>query len=236
MKKIHKPTKEFFDTLGQYVYCYRGPDGEMKPLRIGEENYVGKGVGDRCLHHIKDKGYSMDDCFIVACNLEKFNLDKKDASFVLESFLISTFSPKDNSVSGHYKECFVMSSLSFLFENYQRGQRDMFKELHELVSSNPEVFDGKIAFSESRDTTYYIETDNKNTLQTYLGIQVKTTDPQISVKMKTNSDKIFQNLVEKMVDNLGDQYDLNTTGAKNTISFPVDTMEDAIEMWQSFTQ
>lgn len=231
-----RPTKEFFETLGQYVYCYRGPDGLLKPLRVGKENYMGKGVGDRCLHHIKDKGYDIEDCFIVARNLERFNLDKKDASFVLESFLISAYAPKDNSVSGHYKECFVMSSLSFLFENYQQGQRNMFQEMTELVSSNPEAFNGKIAFSETRGSSFYLETDNKNPLQAYLGLKVQTGEPQITMILKTNSDALYANLCNKMMENLGDRYELNTSGPKNQISFPVETMEDAIEMWQSFTQ
>jgi hypothetical protein len=231
MKK--RPTKEFFDTLGQYVYCYRGPDGEMKPLRIGEEKYVGKGIGDRCLHHIKDKGYSMDDCFIVACNLEKFNLDKKDASFVLESFLISTFNPKDNSVSGHYKECFVMSSLSFLFDNFVNDQRNMFKELNELVNSNPEVFDGTIGYTETRGSSFYLETGMRENV--YFGIKVQTKEPNVTVLLKANSDKFFAPLVEKVSSNLGDTYDLDTTSNKNVISFAVDTLEEAVSLWQSFT-
>jgi hypothetical protein len=218
-----RPTGEFFKTLGQYVYMYKGTS--ERPA------YVGKGVGDRCLHHLKDKDYSIEDCIIVAKNLEVFNLEKKDASFVLESYLISTLDPEDNSVSGHYKECFIMSSLNFLFNEYQEAQRDMFAELVELISNNPEAFKNRVGYTESRGTSYYVETGMREGV--YFGIKVQNKEPSVTVLIKSNSAAAFPSLVENVEKNLGSKYELDSTSTKNVISFPT-TIEDAVELWGSF--
>lgn len=219
-----RPSNAFFETLGQYVYMYKPNNSHPA--------YIGKGIGDRCLHHLKDKGYSLNDCIIVARNLEKFNLEKKDASFVLESYLISTLSPKDNSVSGHYKECFIMSDLSFLFGEYVDSQRDMFNELSELVNGNSDVFKGTMGYTETRNTSYYIETGMRENI--YFGIKVQTKEPQITCILKANNEKFFNALLEKVEGNLGLKYDLDTTSNKNQISFQVEQMEEAIQLWSSF--
>lgn len=221
-----RPSGAFFETLGQYVYMYKST--KTRP------SYIGKGVGDRCLHHLKDKGYKIEDCVIVAKNLERFNLEKKDASFVLESYLISTLSPKDNSVSGHYKECFIMSDLSFLFSNYVDSQRDMFGELTSLVNENPDVFKGTLGYTETRGTSFYLETGMRENI--YFGIKVQSKDPQITCILKSNNPSMFSALVEKTVDNLGDRYDIDSTSNKNQLSFPVETMEEAMELWSTFTK
>ena len=101
-----KPTAEFFDTLGLYVYEYLDEEGQIL--------YIGKGIGDRCLHHIDDKGYDIEHCYIVASNLEKF---ESKPSLLLESFLIKTRTPRDNLVSGHYTECFTMARVVSLFSD-----------------------------------------------------------------------------------------------------------------------
>jgi hypothetical protein len=64
---MHKPSGEFFSSLGQYVYQYVNRD-TLKPY------YTGKGNGDRCWAHVVDKGFSPEDCYIVARNLEIFEL------------------------------------------------------------------------------------------------------------------------------------------------------------------
>jgi len=222
--------KEFFSTLGQYVYCFRGPNGET--------NYIGKGVGDRCLHHIKDKGYSFEDCTIIARNLERFNLEKKDASFLLESYLISTLSPKDNSVGGHYKECFVMANLSFLFDEYSNSQRNMFNEMVEFVEHNRDAFNGTVGFTETRQTSFYLETGAKDNIYAGIKVSSKARDIPISFLVKAGSSapaSAFEDLRTKVVANLGDIYDLDTTSVKNTISFPVSSLDEAVELWESFS-
>lgn len=217
-----KPTAAFFDTLGNYVYIYRG-SGDTP-------SYVGKGVGGRCLHHLKDKGYSIDDCVIVARNLEKFKLDKKDASFVLESYLISTLSPEDNSVSGHYKDCFVMADLSKLFGSYVDSQRNMFMEISDLVLTNSEVFTN-IGYTETRASSYIIETPAKENI--YFGIKVQTKDPQITCYLKANGDKYFKSLVKQCEEVLS-EYTLDSKSNKNQINFQVESLEEAMELWTTF--
>ena len=218
-----RPTGVFFETLGKYVYMYRGTS--ERP------SYIGKGVGDRCLHHLKDKGYKIDDCIIVAKNLERFNLDKKDWSFVLESYLISTLNPEDNSVSGHYKECFIMKDLSFLFGEFVDSQRDMFEEMTTLVSDNPDVFKGTIGYTESRGTSYVIESGMRENI--YFRIKVQTKEPQVTVVFKANNPNFFQPLVKKLQSNLSDTYELDSTSNKNEVSFST-TIEDALELWSAF--
>ena len=219
-----KPTAAFFDTLGDYVYMYRS-----RTLGVGPA-YVGKGTGGRCLSHLKDKGYSIDDCVIVARNLEKFKLDEKDASFVLESYLIAHWSPEDNSVSGHYKDCFVMADLSKLFGSYVDSQRNMFSEISDLVLSNSEVFNN-IGYTETRASSYIIETPAKDNI--YFGIKVQTKDPQITCYVKANGDKYFKALVAKC-DEVLSEYTLDSKSNKNQINFQVESLEEAMELWTSF--
>lgn len=58
----------FWQTLGQYVYAY---------IENGKWLYVGKGNGNRAVQHITTKGYDIDNLYIVARNLEKFDISKK---------------------------------------------------------------------------------------------------------------------------------------------------------------
>lgn len=151
---MEKPTLEFFATLGQYVYQY--VDSE------GKSYYTGKGNGDRCWAHVADKGFNPEECVIVARNLEKFE-DKKDwQSFLLESYLIAIENPDGNSVSGHYKECFVMASLSSIFGNYQSDQYDMFDSLPEWYVENYDTFRGRLREVKLNATTAFFLSNARN--------------------------------------------------------------------------
>lgn len=221
---MKKPSGEFFDSLGQYVYAYID--------RItGEKKYVGKGHGDRCWAHVVDKEYDPADCVIIARNLERFEGKKDWQSFLLESYLISTESPKDNAVSGRYKECFVMTDLSFLFNTFQEGQRDMFAELVDFYGKHESVFRGTVGYTETRGTSFVIETGAKD--NKYFGIKISTREPQVSVYMKAKSGT-FDDLAKKVVANLGHKYDIDTTSNKDSLSFPVADLDEAIELWKSF--
>ena len=218
-----RPSSAFFETLGKYVYMYRGTS--ERPA------YIGKGVGDRCLAHLKDKGYKIEDCIIVAKNLEQFNLNEKDASFVLESYLISTLNPEDNSVSGHYKECFIMKDLSFLFGEYVDSQRDMFEEMTTIVSDNPDIFKGTVGYTESRQSSYVIESGMRENI--YFRFKVQTKEPNVTVIFKANNPTSFPALVKKLEKNLSDTYELDSTSNKNEVSFAT-TIEDALDLWKAF--
>jgi hypothetical protein len=149
---------EFFRSLGQYVYAYID-DGEIK-----EWEYVGKGNGNRGIQHIKSKGYNIDNLYIVARNLEKFENKQDWQSFLLESFIISTFNPKNNSVSGHYKECFVMAKFSEMFTEFKDSQYDNFAELPEWYLSNYSILKNRIGVMAFKKENVYIEGATKNSM------------------------------------------------------------------------
>jgi hypothetical protein len=139
-----KPSSEFFETLGEYVYEYINDDGEQL--------YIGKGIGDRCLHHLKSKKFKLQHCYIIACNLEKF----ETPAYCLESYLIATKNPERNSVSGHHKECFVMTSLSSMFSDFQAGKVDNFEEFPEWYTEHYDALRGKLRTLQINDSNYYI--------------------------------------------------------------------------------
>lgn len=147
----------FMESLGDYVYCYKDADGR--------ERYVGKGRGNRCLTHLNTKNYNIDDLWIVARNLERFNLDRKDASFVLESYLISTHQPEDNMVSGHHKDCFKMAKFSELFNVYKASQRDNFEALPDWYVTNYSKLSGRINVLTIKSDVTIIEFSRREQLQ-----------------------------------------------------------------------
>ena len=129
-----------------------------------------------------------------------------------------------------------MTDLSFLFEQYQSSQRNMFKELHEFHEKYEEVIGQNVGYSESRGTTWYIETGAKE--NKYFGIKVQTKEPEITVIIKVNKQdctEVYNKFVETLTDNLDSKYELDTSN-KNSVSFPVETLEEAVSFWKSFVR
>jgi hypothetical protein len=162
----------FWETLGQYVYGYMENDQFV---------YIGKGNGNRALSHTKTKDYNIDNLVIIARNLENFRDDKGDLqSFILESFLIATNDPRDNSVAGHYKECFIMAKFSELFEEFKKDQHDNFEKMPEWFSDNYEVFAGRLNVLTIKSTHHAMEFSTRQQMQPFLDI---TTEEQASLKV-----------------------------------------------------
>jgi hypothetical protein len=174
---MEKPSLEFFATLGQYVYQYIDADGKSY--------YTGKGNGDRCYAHVADKGFNPDECYIVARNLEKFEEKKDWQSFLLESYLIATQSPDGNSVSGHYKECFVMTSLSSMFTNFKSDQYDMFETLPVWYVENYDTFRGRLREVNLNATTAFFLSNARNKMYMMWWWSPNSDDP-IKVTFEVN--------------------------------------------------
>ena len=133
-----KPSGEFWNSLGLYVYGYQDPDSNTW-------EYIGKGVGDRAFHHVEDKGLLWENCYCIARNLEKFDDRNDPSSHAIESFLIDFFEPQLNRVSGRYqKECIVMASLSSMFTDFVAGQHDNFEAFPEWYHEHYDTLRGRL--------------------------------------------------------------------------------------------
>jgi hypothetical protein len=218
----------FWDTLGQYVYGY---------MEHGKFVYIGKGNRDRALSHTKTKGYDVANLVIIARNLERFSTDKDDIqSFILESFLISSNEPRDNSVSGHYKECFVMAKWSELFNEYNDSLHDNFSALPEWYTQNYELLVGKISQTivKSDSFTIYFTTGGKQIMPwlstnnddsvKFLRFDIQHNDPE--------KQKILVGKLKQFLTQLG--YEITLEGKKTyEVTSSVD-IDQALEIVNSF--
>jgi len=214
---------DFYKELGEYVYCYT-KDGTYK-----NAYYKGKGVDGRCTDHVRDKGYDINDCYIVARNLEKFR--RKSPSFLLESWLIWENDPQDNRVSGHYKECFIMQSLNFLRDEFDASQRDLYTETEEIRRRFPDDLSAtRLGRIETKGSISRIETPWKSSLQ--FGITLRTSSDKYQCQILTNGTaEKFAPKVEMFSEsfpNIAAEFE------DKSITWHVDTIEDAIDWWKMF--
>ena len=221
-----KPTLEFFETLGQYIYNYVN--------EYGVEIYVGKGVGDRCLAHLKDKGYSIEQCNIVARNLEKFN-DKP--SLLLESFLINQLNPSDNVVAGHYKECFKLASLSSMFSDFKSDQFDNFEQFPEwYVDNYQSAFKGRVREVKINSGTTFILSNARNSI--YMMWYWAPFEEEVKVTFEINygDDQKIEAIKNKIIEWLG-QNGYNEPfpdGKRQKLAVNCENIDAVIELFKKF--
>ena len=225
-----KPSGEFFQTLGQYVYKYVNDNGRII--------YCGKGNGDRCLAHLKDKDYSIENCYIIARNLEKFSGKKDGESFLLESYIIATETPEDNSVSGHYKECFIMKPLSQMFTDFQSEQHDNFETLPQWYLDNYPSFFGKLREIKINSGATFFLSSARNNMYIMWKWVPNSEDP-INVQFEINAqDDKLTSMKKQMKEWLkdGGYVKVSDKSKDNKMSVDVETIEEVIQLFELFWQ
>lgn len=220
-----KPTLEFFETLGQYIYQY---------VDNGKVLYIGKGVGDRCLAHLKDKGYDIDHCYIVARNLEKF---KDKPSLLLESYLINLQNPFDNIVAGHYKECFELASLSSMFSDFKSDQFDNFEKFPDwYVDNYQSVFKGCIAKIEIRSSSILTISAPRNSM--YMMWYWSPSEEIIKVTFEINQgdDQKLEIIKNKMFDwlSINGYNEPFPDGKRQKLAVNCDNIDEVIKLFKKF--
>ena len=224
--------QEFFDTLGQYVYGYKTVDGK-------DFKYIGKGNGSRGISHIKTKGYKLEDCYIIAKNLERFENKEDWQSFLLESFLISTNNPKDNSVSGHYKECFVMAKFSELFGEYVSNLYDNFESLPEWYVENYNKLKGRVGQLVIKSNVTYFESVTRNQFQVSWYYYAQAENKPFTMKFSIwAKDEKWEERKNQLVVFLGsegyEEENLVPIGSRGAFELNVSSVEAAIDLLDKF--
>ena len=216
----------FYDTIGpHYVYGYW--------CRVEEEwKYIGKGVGDRIAHHVKDKGYDIDDAFVLVQNLP----DDKSAAQI-ESLLIYLHDPRDNKVSGHHSEKIVMTSLSSMFKEYTDGQYDHFESFPEWYSENYDLFRGKLREVKINSGSCFLLSNARNAI--YMMWYWYHDQENVKVTFEVNQDgdrleKTQDQLIEWLMANGVDKDNIVPDGKKQKMAVVVNDIQSAIELFEEF--
>lgn len=221
---LSKPSSDFFESLGYYVYGYR---------KNSKWLYIGKGVGDRAYAHVKEKGYDWKDCRILARNLERFhNGDIQSASktaLAVESLLINIKETRDNKVNGHYNEVFEMSLFAEIWTEHKNSMRTPAIEVGNIISENEEIR-MNVGFTETRANSFVIETKAREGV--YFSILGDTKLDSYSIRVKSESKERESKIRETLLE---EGYEMIGTPKKSmgTI-FSVDNLEDAIYLWEEF--
>ena len=213
-----------WETLGQYVYGYK-EDGKWV--------YIGKGNKNRAQSHVGDKGYNIKDLYIIARNLERF--DKRDyQSFLLESFLITNESPRDNSVSGHYKECFIMAKMSELFNEFEKSQHDNFESQPDWYVENYNIFKGRLNVYVVKSHHHLLEFETTHKMQPVLEI---TTDDEVLLKIMIHAkDDVLETRKEQLY-TFCEEFgvtDIKEVGVRNHFNIGVKNKEMAFKFIEDF--
>ena len=218
----------FWETLGpHYVYGYKEEDTDSW-------KYIGKAVGNRVTHHVAEKGYDLEDAYILAKNLA----DDKTAAAV-ESLLISIHQPTDNIVKGHHTERFEVSKLKGLFKGFADSQRNYHFEKGEFLERHRETFYSSLGGANSSGQGFTLYSSLRDATQTVINVSKDGIQFQFKVYQTTNAElaeDLFEKLKEIIVGPLSENYELSISPAKSggIISFYVETEDEAIDLWSDF--
>jgi hypothetical protein len=191
---------------------------------------VGKGLGDRVYQHVKEKEYDWEDAVILDRNCEQWG-DGDTIAFMNEGKYIKMYNPRDNKVSGHHKkEYYIMARFDGLFSVYQDGKRNMVEEMYEFVTNNSIVKNNLGPTTTRPSGTWEVETGAREGV--YFGILVNVKSG-ISVRIKTKSDEKMSFFRGEMTD-----YEIidEGTGAEATVTYAVDDLDIALELWTAFVR
>ena len=216
--KQQKPTGEFFEKLGHYVYAYISRE-------TGEWLYIGKGLGARVYDHVKEKEYDWEDAYLLDRNCENWG-DGNKVALNKEGTYIKLFNPRDNKQAGHHKEeYYIMSRFDGLFAAHQDGQRIMVNEMAEFINANPIVLNN-LGPTTSRPTgSWEVESGAHDSV--YFGI-LYNMKSGFSFRIKTKDDEKMGLLKGIMT-----EYVIITegTGDEKTVTYAVDDAEAVLELW-----
>jgi hypothetical protein len=195
--------KAFWDSLGKYVYGYKDAEGNWE--------YIGKGTGRRIKSHVKSKELDLDNAWIIARNLEDFEGKTDSHSFSIESLLIEIYNPALNSVSGHYKENFVMASLKGLFGDYVSGELNYHYEMVDCLERHRDKLENLVSYTQSNNNGYTIRSGTRNGHSVHMDfsdgeyvISVTVASPRGSTIEQDRARA--KTLHENIVKGLGDDY------------------------------
>jgi hypothetical protein len=218
---------KFFDEVGpHYVYGYWCRDHE-------EWKYIGKGVGDRVTHHVKDKGYDINDAFILVQNLP----DDQCAAHI-EALLIEQHHPRDNKVRGHHSEKIIMTSLSSMFKEYTDGQYDHFEKFPDwYLESYDEVFRGRLREVKINSGSCFILSNARNAIYMMWYWYHDADTVKITFEVNQDGDKLEstqEQLVEWLAANGIDRDDVQPDGKKQKMAVVVNDVQTAVELFKEF--
>jgi hypothetical protein len=158
----------------------------------------------------------------------------------LESFLIAVDNPTDNSVAGHYKECFVMASLSSVFGEYQTEQYDNFAKFPDWYVENYEDFRGKMRVIQITSGNTFFESGTRNSVKMmwYWNPNEDEVKVTFEVLAFADEDEKIESCKSKITQwlELNGYSDVFADGKKQKIATKAENIDAVINLFREFTK